>query len=93
LSLLYDIFLDVLPDGSLTENPFTTLVLSKNQINRSTDIHLLSMIRTPSDADLINLGIVGTSTSLILIILHVTGVILLLFVLTLLISFFIINVK
>lgn len=89
LSIIYNISLDVLLDDSLTENHLTSLVLSKNHINNQTSIHLLNIITNPEKTDLLILGIVATSTSLIVITLHIIGVILVILVLALLISFII----
>ncbi len=86
LSIIYNISLDILLDDSLTENQLTSLVLSKNHINNQTSIHLLNIITNPEKTDLLILGIVATSTSLIVIILHIIGVILVILVLALLIS-------
>jgi transcriptional regulator with XRE-family HTH domain len=85
LSIIYNISLDVLLDDSLTENQLTSLVLTKNHINNQTSIHLLNIITNPEKTDLLILGIVATSTSLIVITLHIIGVILVIIVFALLV--------
>jgi hypothetical protein len=60
-------------------------VLTKNHINNQTSIHLLNIITNPEKTDLLILGIVATSTSLIVITLHIIGVILVIIVFALLV--------